>query len=97
MLVISCCQAALLVVLFRVAVAGKHQERVALGLPILQPLNDILLPRASRLHHLVDGAVAILREETLAEGVGHLVENLRLLVEPQILPLGYLAEDAGVC
>lgn len=61
------------------------------GGAVLSTLNDVLLTRARCLHHLVDSAVAVRRQEALAEDEGHLVKSLRFLVvvgiAPRLLPL----------
>lgn len=59
---------------------------------ISRSLNNILFPRASRLHHLVYGAVAKSRQESSCKDIGHSVEHHRLLIKPQIVPVGLLAQ-----
>lgn len=57
-----------------------HFPKNGAAFPVLRALHDVLLAAASRLHHLIDRAVAILGQEPLAEDIGHLVEYFRLLV-----------------
>ena len=61
--------------------------------PVGRPLDNVLLSRAGRLHHLVDGAVAMGGKEAPGESEGHLVEDDGLLIEPEVLPVGLLAQD----
>ena len=56
------------------------------GLSILRALHDVLLPRASRLHHLVHRAVAVGRQEAAAELHCQLIHGIALAIEVEILP-----------
>ena len=58
-------------------------------------LHNVLLARTGCLHHLVNGAVAILGQKPLAEHVGQLIEHHGFLVEMQRLPV-LLAPQYGV-
>ena len=60
---------------FYLRLARSHCRLVALG--------NVLLARACRLHHLVNGAVA-LGQETVGEVVCDVVDDLRNLIDPQI-------------
>ena len=71
---------------------GELDFRLARGGGGLVALSDVLLARASRLHHLVDGSVALL-QEPLAEVEGDVVDHLRHLIDPQIAIMPMLREE----
>ena len=71
---------------------GELDFRLARGGGGLVALSDVLLARASRLHHLVDGSVTFL-QEPLAEVEGDVVDHLRHLIDPQIAIMPMLRKE----
>jgi hypothetical protein len=65
------------------------------GQAILAAFYDILLAATGGLHHLIDRAVAVRREKTLAESDCELVKRIRLVVEVECTPVGLLTEYCG--
>ena len=69
-----------------------HLERC---LSVCQSLCDVLLDGTCRLYHLVDGAVAILWQEAVAERFCQLHQHVALSVEVQLGVDSRLSHHAG--
>lgn len=61
-------------------------------LAILRALDDVLLARTCSLYHLVDSAIAVLRQEALAEDERQLEQRVGLVVEAEVTPVRWLAQ-----
>ena len=62
-------------------------------LSVLAALHDVLLAGACGLHHLVNGAVAVGREEAMAELHRQLIDCIALTVEVKLLPDDRFLQD----
>ena len=84
---------------FEVAAPCYSQEfefRLHRGLPIGASLGNVLLGASCCLHHLVHGTVASLRKETLAEGLGKMIQHLTTLIESNSVNTTFLRNTLAV-
>lgn len=59
-----------------------------------QALYDILLAASGRLHHLIDCAVAMCRQEAGTKPNRKLIEDFALFIEKKVVPVGLRAKDS---
>lgn len=65
------------------------------GLSIGEAFGNVLLDATGGLYHLIDGAVTVAGQETVAESLGQLHQHIALAEEVEFLVQGGFAEHAG--